>query len=216
MKTTILLSGLSALVQVSYCHYAFPYLIVNGTVSPQWKYVRDVGYDPDKGTEIGKTWPLYDVTSSDIICNREAGAGPKTATATINAGDQAAFRVAPYLGITTAISHPGPGQVYMSRAPNDDVEHYDGKGDWFKVAYVGPSSANSWTLLGAKDINFKIPKTTPPGKYLVRVEHLFVHDKLNETQIYVNCAQVNVVGPGGGKPTNLIRFPGGYSPNDPG
>lgn len=216
MNIKVLLLSLLTLVQESYSHYTFPSLIVNGTVTPQWKYVRNIGYDPAYGLDAGQSWPLYDVYSSDMICNREASAGTKTATATVIAGDEVGFRVSPYLGITTTISHPGPGQAYMSKAPNDDVDNYDGKGDWFKIAYVGPTSNSSWALLGEKDIKFKVPKTTPPGKYLLRVEHLFVHDRVNETQIYVSCAHVSIVGPGGGRPTNFTRFPGGYSATDPG
>lgn len=44
------------------------------------------------------------------------------------------------------IFHDGPGQAYLSRAPNDDLANYDGKGDWFKVAYAGPSDDKTWSL----------------------------------------------------------------------
>jgi hypothetical protein len=47
-------------------------------------------------------------------------------------------------------------------------------------------------------LNFTIPQTTPPGKYLVRVEHFNISPDYNGTQMYVNCAQVDVSGPGGG------------------
>jgi hypothetical protein len=47
-------------------------------------------------------------------------------------------------------------------------------------------------------MNFTIPKTTPPGKYLVRVEHFNISPYYNMTQMFVNCAQVEVTGPGGG------------------
>ena len=46
-----------------------------------------------------------------------------------------------------------------------------------------------------------IPKTTPPGQYLMRVEHIYPSVK-NDSQFYVNCAQVNIVGPGGGELLN--------------
>lgn len=38
----------------------------------------------------------------------------------------------------------------------------------------------------------------------------------NYSQWYVNCAQVNIIGPGGGTPTGFARFPGTYDIKDPG
>lgn len=35
-------------------------------------------------------------------------------------------------------------------------------------------------------------------------------------QWYVNCAHVNIIGPGGGKPTGFAKFPGTYTEDDPG
>ena len=36
------------------------------------------------------------------------------------------------------------------------------------------------------------------------------------TQFYVACAQVNVIGPSGGKPTQFVKFPGTYTKDTPG
>ena len=36
------------------------------------------------------------------------------------------------------------------------------------------------------------------------------------TQFYVNCAHVNVIGPGGGTPKGLVKFPGAYTKDTPG
>jgi hypothetical protein len=50
--------------------------------------------------------------------------------------------------------HDGPGQIYLSRAPNDDLESYEGgDGDWFKIAYAGPASNSTWTLRGTPDVS---------------------------------------------------------------
>jgi hypothetical protein len=38
----------------------------------------------------------------------------------------------------------------------------------------------------------------------------------NYSQWYVNCAQVNIIGPGGGIPTEFAHFPGTYDINHPG
>lgn len=47
-------------------------------------------------------------------------------------------------------------------------------------------------------MNFTIPKTTPPGKYLVRVEHFNISPQYGQTQQFINCAHVEVTGSGGG------------------
>jgi hypothetical protein len=42
----------------------------------------------------------------------------------------------------------GPGQVYLSRAPNDDLENFSGiDADWFKIAYFGPINDTNWSLM---------------------------------------------------------------------
>lgn len=46
---------------------------------------------------------------------------------------------------------------------------------------------------------FKLPTTTPPGQYLLRIESAQVTASFNSTQRFVQCAQIDVEGPGGGK-----------------
>lgn len=77
-------------------------------------------------------------------------------------------------------------------------------------------------------LNFTIPASTPPGQYLLRVEHLYVRPWFNGTQFYVACAQVNVLPPiGGSQPEEsreakvpggeyLVKFPGAYHLEDEG
>jgi hypothetical protein len=69
-----------------------------------------------------------------------------------------------------------------------------------------------------KQFNFTIPRTTPPGKYLMRIENFYPTPYIDYQQFYVNCAFVNIMGPGGGKlsENDMIKFPPGYQPNDPG
>ena len=197
----------------------FPFLIVNNTVTPPWTYVREIGSDPltlDMG-DYSKAQPIFNPNSPEIVCNRDMNAGPKTKTATVLAGDELAFKADIGLpGIESTIIHEGPGSVYMSRAPNDDVENYKGDGDWFKIAYSGPASDSVWSTYNKFSMNFRIPKTTPPGKYLLRMEHIYLQYLPGETQFYIACAHVNVIGPGGGKPTDFVRFPGAYNASDPG
>lgn len=101
--------------------------------------------------------PFYDISSSDIICGRDAGAGPKTHTATILAGSELSFKVYNWT-IGSAIFHPGPGQVYLSKVPDSlDVENYDGSEGWFKIASAGAKNDTTWLLLWEKEVSVTVP-----------------------------------------------------------
>lgn len=63
--------------------------------------------------------------------------------------------------------------------------------------------------------NFTIPETTPPGKYLLRFEHIFPNEV--DAQFYVNCAHVNIENTGdAGTPEPLVKIPGIYERGQPG
>lgn len=72
--------------------------------------------------------------------------------------------------------------------------------------------------IGLTSYSFTIPKNTPDGQYLLRIEHLAVHNAANYggAQFFVACGQVKITGGGGGTPGPLVSFPGAYSANDPG
>jgi hypothetical protein len=67
-------------------------------------------------------------------------------------------------------------------------------------------------------VNFTIPASTPPGKYLLRIEQFLPTATFNYTQWYVNCAHVNIIGSGGGslEGYEYAKFPGTYDIMDPG
>jgi hypothetical protein len=50
----------------------------------------------------------------------------------------------------------------------------------------------------------------------MRIEQFMPTPSANYTQWYVNCAHVNIIGPGGGTPSGFARFPGTYNISDPG
>ncbi|KAK3395198.1 glycoside hydrolase [Podospora didyma] len=215
-------------------------LLVNGTDTPEWKYVLDVEgpwavgpWDYPPGSQAYKLAPIIGASDPNITCGRAAfNAAPRTEIADVLAGSEVGFRVSadgygninePYpMGPTPpSFWHPGPAQIYLSRAPSDDLHNYRGDGDWFKISYAGPLDDSHWSLWGsaAHEFNFTIPKTTPPGKYLMRIENFMpTNAQRDYTQFYVNCAFVNIMGPGGGgtPPTGFARFPGTYQPDDPG
>ncbi|KAK0649825.1 glycoside hydrolase, partial [Cercophora newfieldiana] len=214
-------------------------LIVNGTAAPEWRYILDVRApsaneaDYPEWSQAYKIPPIIGPDNENVTCGRAAFlAAPRTETADIVAGSEVGFRVsADGYGVRDGVFsppidtmkypnfwHPGPALVYLSRAPNDDLQNYKGDGDWFKIAYAGPLDDTHWSIWpSVSEFNFTIPKTTPPGKYLMRFENIFpTNTNLGYQQFYVNCAFVNIMGPGGGTPTEFIKFPGGYQPEDPG
>lgn len=71
---------------------------------------------------------------------------------------------------------------------------------------------------GCLQFNFTVPQTTPPGQYLLRIEQFMPSFFVGYVQSYINCAQINVIGPGGGSPESAgtARFPGTYTSEDPG
>ncbi|KAF2471670.1 uncharacterized protein BDR25DRAFT_324849 [Lindgomyces ingoldianus] len=224
MEILVVLAFLSLSIHGVWAHGTFAHFVVNGTIAPEWKYVRDVAGAPDYENltnipQYAKRVPFFDIYSPNMVCGRSAErAAANTETATVIAGSEVGFKLAEIIKQPTQdlIFHDGPAQAFMSRAPNDDLEHYDGKGDWFKVGYIGPKSDTAWKLKGKNGWNFSIPKTTPPGKYLLRIEQFQPYRLFNTSQWYVNCAHVKVVGPGGGTPTRFVKFPGAYNISDPG
>jgi hypothetical protein len=142
----------------------------------------------------------------------------------------------------------------------DDLENYEGDGDWFKILSVTGRTEQSldftdpewapWTdyykgvwgtfhldsvshnlpltsgissiplpsislTTRKRQYNFTIPVTTPPGKYLLRFEHVFPNE--DNAQFFLNCAQIEVVNDGEvGTPGPLAKLPGAYTRGQPG
>ena len=73
-------------------------------------------------------------------------------------------------------------------------------------------------MAGDTTVTFTIPKSTPNGDYLFRVEHIGLHvaQSVGGAQFYLSCGQITVTGGGSGKPGPLVAFPGAYSATDPG
>jgi hypothetical protein len=203
----------------------FSRLVVNNTLSNDFQYIRDVVANPDGHPELfGKGFPLLNALDSpDIVCGRSAFPvrNPEIDTATILAGSDVSFHLSgPYSDVPgdyqPTIFHIGPGQVFLSQLPEgvSDLRDYDGKGDFFKIGYAGVQD-NKFVLLDQLAMNFTIPATTPPGKYLMRLEHWMVDYRKGNSQWYVACAHVDIKGSGGGTPNEFLRFPGAYSEEDP-
>jgi hypothetical protein len=138
-------------------------------------------------------------------------------TTTVNAGDTVGFTA------VTSVSHPGPLQFYMAKVPaGQTAATFDGSGAvWFKVYSQGATFSGgqmTFASSGKTQVTFQIPKATPSGEYLVRVEHIALHSagSTGGAQFYISCAQVKVENGGSGSPGPMVAFPGAYKADDKG
>jgi hypothetical protein len=162
---------------------------------------------------------MNDVSDPELRCNKGsfANAG-KTKTMPVKAGDTVGFNVNSVLG------HPGPLFVYMSKSTTANVSAYEGEGEWFKIyengvkTFATYNSAMTWANDGFTKFDFKIPAGIEDGQYLLRAEHIAIHGAgtLMGSQFYMSCAQIEVSGGTGAKPSPVGMFPGIYSQTDPG
>ncbi|RYP80072.1 hypothetical protein DL769_002646 [Monosporascus sp. CRB-8-3] len=186
-------------------HYTFP----NLAGEPAWSSVRQTANFQSNG-------PVTDVNSQAIRCYERSPGTAAPSTTAVRAGGQITFVAAP------SIYHPGALSAYMAKAPGKAAD-FDGSGPvWFKVYQDMPTLANGqyqWPSDGKSQLTFTIPQCIENGEYLFRIEHVALHSasSVNGAQFYISCAQVSVSGGSGSKkPSNLVSFPGAYSPNDPG
>ncbi|TLD33065.1 hypothetical protein PspLS_00133 [Pyricularia sp. CBS 133598] len=217
MKFTIATSILAAIPLAS-AHYTFGGLVHNGaSVGRDWQYVREHTrtYMPTFKDEAA--------TSNDFRCNKGAGSGAKTDVFTVKPGDSLGLRQA---FDPSGMKHPGPAQVYVSRAPGS-VKEYDGSGDWLKVhqsllckdpIVARDLQYDGWCMYGENKIEFEVPETLPDGEYLVRAEHIAIHGAHDgKAEFYYSCAQVRIQGsnatalPAGAE---TAKIPGVYKPDD--
>jgi hypothetical protein len=212
---------LCAAAQVANAHYFFNTNIIKGITQPNDKYVRQstraTKFNPIKFS----TNPAADIRDNshidgpDIRCNQGASSARGAEVLTVNAGDEVRFKLA----VGAKMQHPGPGFIYMSKAPGS-VTTYDGSGDWFKIFEEGVCEGGDFTSTAWCDydrdwIAGTIPRDTPNGEYLVRVEHIGVHrSHVSQPEHYVSCMQVSVQGGGNGTPGPLVKFPGAYKQSD--
>ncbi|KAK6501601.1 hypothetical protein TWF481_009436 [Arthrobotrys musiformis] len=217
MKISVIVAA--ALAGIANAHYTFDRLVVNGQISQSWQYIREntrtEKYMPTKFINSFGTTPL----DTDFRCNQGANSNAyKTSTIEVAPGDKIGFRLA--YGAT--MKHPGPAQVYMSKAAGKAVD-YMGDGDWFKVfqSTTCGSTADGlqdedWCTWDKDTIDFILPENTPPGEYLIRAEHIGLHGAhAGEAEFYYVCAQVKVTGNGNGTPGPLVKIPGVYKQDDP-
>ncbi|KAK2760173.1 hypothetical protein FQN54_002240 [Arachnomyces sp. PD_36] len=221
MKAGVLALTLSALASQAYGHYIFQFLTVNGEKGAQYEHIR-------KNTNYNS--PVTELSSTDLRCNVGGDSGANTETVSVAAGSEFTFTA------DTAVYHQGPVAFYMSAA-TPSAKEYDGSGEWFKIAEIGPSFSGGQATWDMSDnYSATIPAGVPDGEYLLRIEQLALHNpgaapqvktpylvnaifvflKLIKYQFYISCAQIEVTGGGSGSPSPTAAIPGHISADDPG
>ncbi|KAF2749148.1 lytic polysaccharide monooxygenase [Sporormia fimetaria CBS 119925] len=212
----------------SCAHYIFGRLILNNKWTDTFEYVREVSPAGLMLPPISLLAPNTDPTSRDLRCGRNATlAHPGIKTAAVRAGEKIGFGAGePSLSDTeSTMYHPGFASVWMSKVPGDqEIGKYEGEEGWFKILVVKGREGQSVELKGGEDgfksvwgtwnvgsWNFTIPDRTPPGKYLLRFEHIFPNRE--DAQFYVNCAHVEIINDRDdfGTPGPLVKIPGVYT-----
>ncbi|KAK4677597.1 hypothetical protein QC764_0046490 [Podospora pseudoanserina] len=165
----------------------FHQFLHNDTIFTPFKYIRPVPAET----------PLHITDKNDIRC------------------DTVGFKP------TFWIHHPGAYAAYLSAVPpGKTISNYAGDGDWFKIWEFGTypnltaesTYQQTWRLL-ADPLTFQIPTATPPGKYLLRFEHVALHlaSQRGGAEFYPSCAHVEVLNAGwkstGLSPGPTARFP---------
>jgi AA9 family protein len=210
---------LAALASSVHGHYFFDKLIIAGKETASNEYVRastrQTKYNPIKWENVrdGSTPDL-----EDIRCNQGsfASAG-RTKTAEIAAGTKVGFKLA----VGATMQHPGPGFAYLSKAPTT-AQAYAGDGDWFKIYETGVCDTSkdftkeAWCTWDKNVIEFDIPKNTPDGEYLLRVEHIGMFNT-NVTTRPPGCTDISFQAstvPTLARPSSTLRtaFPNPFNP----
>ncbi|KAL0261156.1 hypothetical protein SLS55_004852 [Diplodia seriata] len=203
------IAAVAAMVPSISAHYCFNKLIVDGAVvdTEPYQYVRQ---------NTNSNSPVTDVSSNALRCNVGGlDSGSTTKTKEVAPGAEVGF------ALDSTIGHPGPLQVYMSKA-DTTAASYDGSGDWFKVYEMGPGEITDeglqWLSNGISNFTFPLPEETPAGEYLLRVEQVGLHgaSEVGGAQFYISCAQIKVTGSGSGSPAPTVKIPGVYTGEEPG
>ncbi|KLU86026.1 hypothetical protein MAPG_05045 [Magnaporthiopsis poae ATCC 64411] len=183
--TSTAAAALFLLPQLASAHYLFPIFIHNDKVSKPQEFTRehDNGFQPLKTPGI--------LTSNDLRCNKGSWNHRKQPkTAKVKAGQDT-------IGFQTAVGnvfHPGPITIMASKAPGN-VTEYDGSGDWFQLYELGTKKPwngkdDGWLTKDKNRFTFKLTDKIPRGQYLLRIQHMAVHQPYKIKELYIMCAHI--------------------------
>ncbi|KAK4166552.1 family 61 putative glycoside hydrolase [Cladorrhinum sp. PSN259] len=211
MKVFSLLAAASA----ASAHTIFLQLEAGGKTYPVSHAIRTPTYDG----------PITNVASNDVACN--GGPNPTTPSKeiiTVQAGTtvKAVWRHTLTSGPDNVMdaSHKGPTLAYLKKVSNALTDTGIG-GGWFKIQEDGHNNGNwgtSKVITNAGLHYIDIPACIENGQYLLRAEMIALHGAGSPggAQLYMECAQINVVGGTGTAKPSTVSFPGAYKSNDPG
>ncbi|KAG8905009.1 hypothetical protein FRB99_000882 [Tulasnella sp. 403] len=210
---------IAGLVSSASAHATFQYFWPDATTSTN-VCVRPPASNSPVGT-----------TATTVACNVN-GDIPAQGTCTAAAGSTVAVEMHQQPGdrdcSTEAIggNHDGPTIIYLAKV--DDASTAIGtQVNWFKIAQTGLVAANpaAQNYIWGTDVmnsncgkvTFTIPADILPGQYLLRAEVIALHvaGSVGGAQHYMSCYQLNITGNGSNTPAG-VKFPGAYSPTDPG
>ncbi|KAM7220702.1 endoglucanase II [Rhypophila decipiens] len=207
--------SLLAAASVASAHTIFVQLDAGGKTYPVSHAIRTPTYDG----------PITDVSSSDLACN--GGPNPTTPSSeiiTVTAGStvKAVWRHTLTSGPNNVMdaSHKGPTLAYLKKVDNALTDKGVG-GGWFKIQEQGYSNGQ-WgtsTVITNGGLHYiDIPACVPDGDYLLRAEMIALHGASSNAgaQLYMECAQIKVVGGGNTLPAKTYSIPGIYKASDPG
>ncbi|KAL1836237.1 hypothetical protein VTJ49DRAFT_5399 [Mycothermus thermophilus] len=188
----------------------------------QFKYIRS----PEDNFPV--TWPQ--VNNPELICNKIHGVATPPAPEFLRAaaGDRVAFQ--------WYHANPDPAQDMHTGV---DVSHLGVLVTWIAPYTDGPGTGPIWTkihedgwangewatrrtlIANGGFVEFTLPKSLKPGRYLVRQEVIALHmaDKREPgrgPEFYPSCAQLEVTGSGTAVPPQKFDINQGYSKNETG
>ncbi|KAG0635957.1 glycosyl hydrolase family 61-domain-containing protein [Tuber brumale] len=218
MKSSFILSVLGAAAG-GLAHGLVSQMLIDGALYDNFNPFLDVYQNP-KPQRIGWTTPnngpAEDVTSAGIACGTGSTAGSLSAPATCGSSIE-------FFWTKWPDSHRGPTMTYLAKCPGTDCTTADPTTlDWFKIDHAGLNSDGTWvsdTIIADNNTRtVTIPSDIAPGPYLLRHELVALHSasNANGAQFYPMCANLQISGTGSAVPTDTVKFPGGYSPTDPG
>lgn len=114
---------------------------------------------------------------------------------------------------------------YLAKCPGSADTCDQSNLKFFKADQLGlkPGQTNSWyhnDLKEGKALSGTIPAGIENGDYLLRIEILALHNAMNPggAETSVSCTQLRVTGGGSAVPqaSELVTFPGAYTPADKG
>ncbi|KAI0169270.1 glycoside hydrolase family 61 protein [Hypoxylon sp. FL1284] len=215
MKFTLLAAAAFAVSAEAHC--IFQEVSVNGAKQGSLVGLR-APYDNN---------PVYDVTSQDIICQKQGSTSDKVIS--VNPGDEMGAYFGHVIGGAQipndpdnpiAKSHKGPVTAWLAKVDNAASSSKTGL-KWFKIwEDTFDTSSKVWgvdnMISNQGWVKFDLPQCIAPGDYLMRVEVLALHSasRPNGAQFYMSCAQLKVGGSGSYSPSQTVSFPGVYEKSD--